>query len=70
VPQYKQLDVFHVQAAAATYQRTEQGPKSEVEEGEGAADLPRPSPEEKVTRILAPLRRLRTSAPSRARRAR
>src|SRR6266542_4099746 len=34
VAQHQQLDVFYVQAAAATNQRTEHGPKSEVEEGE------------------------------------
>src|SRR5919202_1390597 len=41
VPQDEQLDVFHVQAAAATYERAQQGPKGEEEEGEGhAADPP------------------------------
>jgi hypothetical protein len=43
VPQHQQLDVFHMQPAAATKQRTEQSSKSEVEEGENyAADPPSP----------------------------
>jgi hypothetical protein len=43
VPQHQQLNVFHVQAAAATNKRAQQGPKREVEEGEGhAADPPNP----------------------------
>jgi hypothetical protein len=43
VPQHQQLDVFHMQPAAATNKRTEQSPKSEIEEGEDhAADPPNP----------------------------
>jgi hypothetical protein len=43
VTQHQQLEVFHMQAAAATNQRTEQGPKSEIEEGEDHVANP-PSP--------------------------
>jgi hypothetical protein len=43
VTQHQQLEVFHMQAAAATNQRTEQGPKSEIEEREDHAPDP-PSP--------------------------
>jgi hypothetical protein len=43
VPQHQQFDVFHMQSAAATNQRTEESPKSEIEEGEDhAADPPSP----------------------------
>jgi hypothetical protein len=43
VPQHQQLEVFHMQPAAATNQRTEQSPNSEIEEGEDhAADPPNP----------------------------
>ena len=43
VPQHQQLNVFHMQPAAATNQRTEQGPKSEIEERKDhAADPPSP----------------------------
>jgi hypothetical protein len=43
VPQHQQLDVFHMKPAAATNQRTEQSPKTEIEEGEEhAADPPSP----------------------------
>ena len=43
VAQHQQLDVFHLQAAAATNKRAEQSPHGEVEEGEGhAADSPSP----------------------------
>ena len=42
----QQLDVFHVQSAAASDKRPEQSPNSEIEEREGhAADPPRPHPE-------------------------
>jgi hypothetical protein len=41
----EQLDVFHMQAATATKECTEQSAHSEVEEGEGhAADPPSPRP--------------------------
>jgi hypothetical protein len=56
VPQHKQLDVFHVQAAPATNERVQQSPNGEVEEGEGhAADPPNP---------LAPPQRYRYWRPS------
>jgi hypothetical protein len=43
VPQHQQLEVFHMQPAAATNQRPEQSPNSEIEEGEDhAADPPNP----------------------------
>jgi len=43
VAQHQQLDVFHVQAAAATNERAKQSPHGEVEEREGhAADPPSP----------------------------
>jgi hypothetical protein len=55
VPQHQQLEVFHMQPAAATNQRPEQSPNSEIEEGEDhAADPPQPSLDEEVTPILAP----------------
>jgi len=45
VAQHEQLDVFHVQAAAATNKRSEQRPHGEIEEREGhAADPPSPRP--------------------------
>ena len=48
VTQHQQLDVFHMQPAAATNQRIEQSPKSEIEEGEDhAADPPNPHPAER-----------------------
>jgi hypothetical protein len=41
MPQDQQLDVFHVQAAAATNKRAQQSPNGEIDEGEGhAADPP------------------------------
>jgi thioredoxin family protein len=55
VPQYQQLYVLHLQAAAATNQRTQQSPKSEVEQGENhVADPPSPRLTGAVTPILAP----------------
>jgi len=41
VPQHQQLEIFHMQAAAATNQRTEQSPKSEIDEGEDDIADPR-----------------------------
>src|SRR5262245_46205088 len=55
VPQHQQLDVFHMQSAAATNQCTEQSPKSEVNEGEDHATDP-PSPPREMTPKLAPFR--------------
>jgi hypothetical protein len=43
VPQHQQLKVLHMQPAAATNQRTEQSPNSEIEEGEDHPSDP-PSP--------------------------
>jgi hypothetical protein len=43
VAQHKQLDVLHVQAAAATNKRAKKSPHDEVEEPEGHAGDP-PSP--------------------------
>jgi hypothetical protein len=40
VPQHKQLDVFHVQAAPATNERAQQSPNSKVEKREGHAGDP------------------------------
>ncbi|MGH8732509.1 MAG: hypothetical protein ACREVB_02380 [Burkholderiales bacterium] len=40
VPQHQQLNVSHVQAAAATNKRTQQRPKRKVKEGEGHAADP------------------------------
>jgi hypothetical protein len=57
VAQHQQLDVFHVQTAAATNKRAKHSPHSEVEEGEGhAADPPSPRAQVKTTPILAPFR--------------
>src|SRR5205823_5668013 len=43
VPQHQQLNVLHVQAAAAPNKRTQESPKREVEKREGhAADPPNP----------------------------
>src|SRR6266571_8154508 len=48
VPQHQQLDVFHMQPAAATNERTEQSPKSEIEEGEDhTVDPPSPLAEQR-----------------------
>jgi len=47
VPKHQQLDVFHVQSAAASNKRADQSPNGEVEEREShAADPPSPRPEE------------------------
>src|SRR5487761_109801 len=57
MPEHEEFDVFHVQAAPATNQRTQQSSDGEVEEGEGhAADPPNP---------LTPPRRHRYWHPSR-----
>jgi hypothetical protein len=54
VPQHQQLNVLHVQTAAAPNKRTQEGPKREVEKGEGhAADPPNPRAEEKRHRFGA-----------------
>jgi hypothetical protein len=55
VPQYQQLDLFHVEAAAAPNKRTEETPNGEVEEKKGHAVDPR-KPSRGATRILAPFR--------------
>src|SRR5438128_11719525 len=45
VAQHQQLDVFHMEAAAATNKCAKQSPHGEVEEGEDhAADPPNPNP--------------------------
>src|SRR6266568_3668078 len=56
--QHQQLDVFHMQAAAATNKRAEQRPHGEIEKREShAADPPSPrwrGATQAATRILAP----------------
>jgi len=57
VTQHQQLDVFHVQAAAATNKRTEQSPHNEVEEREDhAADPPNPRPKDRGHQFWRPSR--------------
>src|SRR5713101_2346276 len=53
--QHQQLNVFHMQAAAAANKRTEQSPNSEVEKREDhAADPPSPRPEERRHQFWRP----------------
>jgi len=53
--QHQQLNVFHMQAAAAANKRTEQSPHSEVEKREDhAADPPSPRPEERRHQFWRP----------------
>jgi hypothetical protein len=55
MPEHQQLDVFHMQATAATNERAKQGPNGEVEEGEDhVAHPPNPPRTGEATRILAP----------------
>ncbi len=47
VPQHQQLNVLYVQAATAPNKRRQQGPKREIEEGEGhGVDPPNPRGQE------------------------
>src|SRR6266511_332485 len=58
VTQHKQLDVFHLQAAAAPNERTKQSPNSEVDEGEDhAPDPPSPRAKERRHQYWHPSRR-------------
>ena len=55
VAQHQQLDVLHVEAAAATNKRAEQSPHGEVEEREGhAADPPGPRANERRHQFWRP----------------
>jgi hypothetical protein len=57
VPQHQQLNVLHVQAAAAPNKRRQQGPKSDIHEGEGhGADPPNPRGQEQRHQYWRPSR--------------